>query len=235
MKRFYKEAAVVERDGGFEVQLDGRPIKTPARATLTVPTRALADAIAAEWQAQGDIVDPRSMPITGLANAAIDRVGPERESFARALAVYGETDLTCYRADTPQPLVHRQSEAWDPLLAWARSRYDVDFAVVCGLMHEEQPASTADRLAGVVAAQGGFELAALSPLVTISGSLLIALALAEGAIDLDTAWSAATLDERWQAEQWGEDAEAMKALENRRRDFEAAWRFLNLLQPLSSP
>lgn len=229
MKRFYEEVTVAETEAGFEVLLDGKPIRTPARAPLRLPTRPLADAVAGEWAAQGDTIAPRSMPMTGLANAAIDRVGPERASFAQALGVYGETDLLCYRADAPPPLVRRQSEGWDPLLAWARSRYDVDFAVVRGLMHQEQPASTVERLAAAVAARGGFELAGLSPLVTISGSLVIALALAEGAIDLDTAWSAASLDEVWQAEQWGEDADAARALAARRGEFEAAWRFLTLL------
>jgi chaperone required for assembly of F1-ATPase len=229
MKRFYEQVTVVEADGGFEIRLDGKPVRTPGKAPLLLPSRALADCVAAEWDVQGDKVDPRSMPLTGLANAAIDRIGPEQDAYVRGLAVYGETDLLCYRADTPEPLVRRQSEEWDPLLAWARGRYDADFEVVRGLMHKEQPPSTVDRLGKAVAARGAFALAGLSPLVTISGSLVIALALAEGAIDLETAWAAATLDERWQAEQWGEDAEAAKALANRRREFEAAYRFLQLL------
>ena len=229
MKRFYKNAAARAADGGYEILLDERPVKTPQRARLLVPSERLGAAIAEEWNSQGEKVDPRSMPLTGLANAAIDRVGPERDAFVKSLAQFGESDLLCYRADKPDALAKRQAEIWDPLLAWARQRFDIDFELVCGIIHRPQPASTVERLAKAVAARGPFELAALSPLVTISGSLLIALALAEGAIDLETAWSAATLDEAWQAEQWGHDEEAAEVLANRRRDFEAGDRFLKLL------
>jgi chaperone required for assembly of F1-ATPase len=229
MKRFYAKAEPAPREGGVAVLLDGRTIKTPARAELTVPTEELAEAIAAEWNAQGEEIDPRAMPLTGLANAAIDRVAPDPAAFARALAAYGESDLLCYRSDTPQPLVDRQAARWDPLLDWARRRYDIDFEVACGVMHRPQPAETLDRLSRTVASRDPFRLAALSPLVTISGSLIVGLALAEGEIGLDTGWQAATLDEAWQAEQWGEDALATQALEARRRDFEAAYRFLTLL------
>jgi chaperone required for assembly of F1-ATPase len=229
MKRFYKEANARLTEVGWEIALDGRPVKTPARAPLVVPSEALGEAIAAEWQAQEDKVDPRSMPLTGLANAAIDRVAPDPEDFARALASYGESDLTCYRAEDPPALVARQTELWDPLIAWARRRFDVDFEIVSGIIHRPQPSSTIERLRHAVAACGAFELAALSPLVTISGSLLIALALAEGAIDVDTAWAAATLDEAFQAERWGEDSEAATARAARRRDVEAVYRFLTLI------
>ncbi|HEY6916551.1 MAG TPA: ATP12 family protein [Allosphingosinicella sp.] len=229
MKRFYKDVTVEEQAGDHAVHLDGRPIRTPARAPLILPTKALARAIAGEWEAQAEEVDPRSMPLTGLANAAIDRVSQDRAAFAEGLSRYGEGDLLCYRAEGPDSLVSRQGAIWDPLLEWGRSRFDVDFTLVRGIMHSPQPASTLERLAGAVASRNAFELAGLSPLVTISGSLLIALALAEDAIDLDTAWTAATLDEAWQVEQWGEDAEAKAALDARRRDFAAAHRFLTLL------
>ncbi len=226
MKRFYKEA---KADAGNRILLDGRPVKTPGRTDLAPPAVALAEAIAAEWNAQGETIDPRAMPLTGLANAAIDRIAPERESFARGLAIYGESDLICYRAEGPPGLVSRQDEHWDPILAWARRHYDVDFETATGVIHKPQPAHTIARLAHAVAVRDHFQLAGLSPLVTVSGSLLIALALAEEAIDLETAWAAASLDEQWQAEKWGEDAEAAKALANRRADFAAAWRFLSLL------
>ncbi len=229
MKRFYKNAAAAPAEGGHEILLDERRVKTPARAPLVLPTAALAEAIAEEWNAQGEEIDPRAMPLTGLANAAIDRVAPDREGFARGLALFGESDLLCYRAEAPEGLVGRQSELWDPLLAWARRRYDVNFETVFGIMHRPQPAHTLEQLAQAVAARGAFELAAMSPLVTIAGSLVIALALVEEAIDLDTAWNAATLDEQWQVEQWGEDAEAAARLANRRREYEAAHRFLKLL------
>jgi chaperone required for assembly of F1-ATPase len=226
VKRFYEEARATDDNG---IELDGRPVRTPGRNPLAVPSAALAAAIAAEWNAQDRRIDPRAMPLTGLANAAIDRIAPDREAFARGLAVYGESDLLCYRAETPPRLVERQAAHWDPLLAWARRRYDVDFETVSGIIHRPQARATVDRLAFAVHARSAFELAGLSPLVTVSGSLVVALALAEQAIDLDTAWAAAALDELWQAEQWGEDAEAARALAGRRRDFAAGCRFLELL------
>jgi chaperone required for assembly of F1-ATPase len=226
VRRFYKEAlAGADR----QILLDGRPVKTPGRAPLAPPTDSLAGAIADEWNAQGEIIDPRSMPLTGLANAAIDRVAPAPEAFAAGLAVFGESDLLCYRAEGPAPLVALHAEHWDPLLAWARGRYSIEFAVTAGIIHTPQPRETIARLAATVAARDPFELAGLSPLVTVSGSLVLALALAEGAIGLDAAWAAATVDEQWQIDQWGEDAEALHALANRRADFAAAARFLSLL------
>ena len=229
MKRFYKNAEAAPGEGGVAILLDGRPVRTPARKALRVPTEELAEAIAEEWNGQAEEIDPRAMPLTGLANAAIDRVAPDPAAFAANLAAYGESDLLCYRSEAPQPLVRRQADVWDPLLAWARKRYDIDFEIVCGVMHRAQPGATVERLARAVAARSVFQLAALSPLVTIGGSLLIALALAEGEIGLDRAWSAATLDEAWQAEQWGVDALAAQSLDARRREFEAAYRFLTLL------
>ena len=226
MKRFYRAARATDEGG---IALDGKPVRTPARNPLVLPTAALAEAVAEEWNAQGDKVDPRAMPLTGLANAAIDRIAPDQDAFARGLAAYGGSDLTCYRAEAPPRLVERQSAHWDPILAWARRRFDVDFEVTSEILHRPQPPATVDRLAHAVLAGSPFELAALAPLVNVSGSLLIALALAEGAIELDAAWSAAALEELWHAEQWGEDAEAAATLAARRRDFEAAWRFLSLL------
>ena len=229
MKRFYRNAGSQPTNGGYEILLDGRGVKTPARKPLVVPSERLGQAISGEWNEQAETVNPRSMPLTGLANAAIDRVAPDPAAFARGVATFGESDLLCYRADQPRALVARQSQQWDPLLAWARRRYDVDFEVVTGIMHRPQPDRAVSQLAKAAAARGAFELAALSPLVTVSGSLIIALALAEDEIGLETAWFAATLDEQWQLEQWGSDAEAEKALDARRGDFEAGYRFLKLL------
>lgn len=229
MKRFYENAEAVPAVGGWQIVLDGRLVKTPAWAPLLVPSERLGRAIAEEWQAQGEDIDPRSMPLTGLANAAIDRVAPDVASFAQGLARYGESDLLCYRAEGPAALAARQEDVWDPLLAWARSRFDIDFETACGIIHRPQHQETIERLGRAVASRDAFALAALSPLVTVSGSLVIALALAEGAIDLETGWAAATLDEQWQIEQWGEDPEAAAMLASRRRDFEAGYRFLNLL------
>jgi chaperone required for assembly of F1-ATPase len=229
VRRFYKEVAAVRHEAGWEIRLDGRPVKTPARAALALPSASLAEAVADEWRAQGDTIQPRTMPLTGLANAAIDRIAPDSAAFARGLAIYGESDLTCYRAEGPEPLVRRQAEAWDPLLAWARGRYDVDFEVTAGVMHRAQPPRPVEQVGRALAARDPFRLAALSPLITISGSALIGLSLDEGAIDLETAWAAATVDEAWQTQQWGEDSEATARLEARRAEFEAAYRLLTLL------
>jgi chaperone required for assembly of F1-ATPase len=226
VKRFYRNAGVGE---GGRILLDGRPVKTPGRRDLAAPAEALAEAIADEWNAQGDLLDLLAMPLTALANAAVDRIAPDAEGFARSLAAYGESDLLCYRVEGPAPLAARQAELWDPILAWAQQRYEIVCELALGIIHMPQPPETLARLGAAVAAGDPFRLAGLSPLVTISGSLLVALALAEGAISLDQAWAAATLDEQWQAEQWGQDAEAAAALANRRRDFAAAARFLALL------
>ena len=226
MKRFY-EGATANDDGA--ILLDGRPVRTPGRSPLALPTPALAEPVAAEWNAQGEKIDPRAMPLTGLANAAIDRIAPAHDAFADGLAAFGESDLLYYRSEGPRRLVERQAAAWDPILSWARSRYEMDFAVTTGILHAAQPPQTLQRLSQAAHTRDEFALAGLSPLVTIGGSLLIALALAEGAIDLETAWVAAMLDEQWQAENWGEDADAAKALAARRADFEAGYRFLTLL------
>lgn len=226
MKRFWKEVTVADRG----ILLDGRPVRTPARAILTLPTDAMAEAVAEEWRAQGEEVDPRAMPITGLANAAIDRVAADPAAFAADLARYGETDLLCYRADAPPPLVDRQATEWDRLLDWARGRYDIHFTLVTGIIHRPQPKATVARLAEAIATNDPFRLAALSPLVTISGSLVIALALNEGAVTAEDAFAAAHLDELWQAEQWGEDDFALEARAVREGDFLNAARFLTLLQ-----
>jgi chaperone required for assembly of F1-ATPase len=229
MKRFYKQASVSPETGGVAILLDGRPVRTPARALLRVPTEELAEAIAAEWNAQGDKIEPHLMPLTGLANAAIDRVAPDPAAFGRSLAQYGESDLLCYRAEGPQSLVERQGRVWDPLLDWARTRFGIEIETTAGIMHRPQPPHSVEQLGRAVAARGTFQLAGLAPLVTIAGSLIIALALAEGAIGLQAAWDAAMLDEAWQAEQWGADPLAAASLENRRREFEAAYLFLTLL------
>lgn len=228
MKRFWQSAAVVE-DGGYAIALDGRPVRTPSRAELIVPTRALAEAIAAEWNDCGETVDPRAMPLTGLANAAIERVASDKEAFAGGLARYAESDLFCYRVDGPAALVRCQAESWDALLAWARRRYDVDFTCQSGVMHVAQPAETIRKLGHAVAALDPFHLAGLSPLVTVGGSLVAALAVLEETMPAESVWEAVSLDDRWQLEQWGDDPEARAALDARRRDFLAGARFIELL------
>ncbi len=229
MKRFWKIAEVVAADGGFAIALDGRRVKTPARQELVVASPALAEAIAEEWNACGDTVDPRAMPLTGLANAALDRVGADPEDFAAGLARYAGGDLLCYRAAGPQELIDWQAMHWDPLLDWARRRFDVDFVLTTGIMHVDQPDATVRALTHAVAVLDPFTLAGLSPLVTIGGSLVTALAVVEGGVAVEPAWEAVSLDDAWQAERWGVDAEAVAAHELRRHDFLAAARFLSLL------
>ena len=229
MKRLWKDVAVEQDGDGCGIRLDGRPVKTPARAALVVPTSALAEAIADEWRSVGEKIDPRAMPLTGLANAAIDRVATAKDAFAEGIARYAEADLACYRAEGPRGLIERQEQSWDALLGWARRRYDVDFVTTSGLMHVAQPPATVEQLSHAVATLGAYHLAGLSPLVTIGGSLLAGLAVLEKALSAEQAWDAVTVDDRWQLEQWGADAEAEAALENRRRDFFAAARFLKLL------
>jgi chaperone required for assembly of F1-ATPase len=230
VKRFWKDVSVEPDGDGWGVRLDGRPVRTPARALLILPTERLAGAVAEEWSSVGEKIDPRAMPLTGLANAATDRVAPDREAFAAGLARYAEADLACYRADGPDTLVELEATSWDSLLAWARRRYDVDFCTTAGIVHVAQPSATIDRLSHAVAALDPFRLAALSPLVTIGGSLVAALAVLERSLTAEQAWEAVSIDERWQLEQWGADAEAEAALENRRRDFLAAAHFLELLE-----
>ena len=226
MKRFWTGVSVIEGESGFGVTLGGRPLKTPAKTHLAVPTRALAEAIAGEWAAAGETVDPRAMPFTGLANAAIDRADDE---LVAGITRYAENDQFCYRAEGPTALVERQTEAWDALLSWARRRYDVDFVICNGITHVAQPSETIAKFSHAVTSLDRFRLAALSPLVTIGGSLVAGLVVLEKAIVPEAAWEAVSLDERWQLEKWGSDAEAEATLEAKRCDFLAAARFLELL------
>ena len=226
MKRFWKE--VVAKDG--EILLDGRAVRTPARALLILPTSTLAEAVANEWRTVGEKIDLRAMPLTGFANAAIDKIAPDPTSFAAGLATYGETDLLCYRAENPPELVARQAVIWDPLLDWARARYDIAFAVTAGIVHRAQPPETLARLSTAIAARTPLELAALSPVVSIGGALIVALMLAEDAITPDAAFDATHLDELWQAELWGEEWMAADTRARRRADFVSSGRMLALLR-----
>ena len=229
MRRFWKRAEAVAGESGWTIELDGEPLRTPGKLPLLVPTEALARAITAEWHDAPESLQPRSMAMTGLANAAIEKVAVDPAGFAAGLAGYGEADLFCYRAEGPPKLAEQQTAAWNPLLAWARRRFEVDFAITQGITHVPQPAGVAERLGHAVAALDAFQLAALSSLVTIGGSLVAGLAVAEEAFDPETAWHAVSVDERWQIETWGDDAEAVAAIENRKRDFLSAARFLSLL------
>jgi len=168
MRRFWKEVALVAADGGHDVHLDGKPVRTPGRAPLTLPNPALAEAVAEEWRGVGETIDPRAMPLTGLANAAIDRIAPDPAAFAAGLAKYGESDLLCYRADHPLELQLRQAASWDPLLGWAQERYGAALIPTTGIVHVAQPAESVTALANAVAARSAFELAGLSPIVTVT-------------------------------------------------------------------
>jgi chaperone required for assembly of F1-ATPase len=226
VKRFWKDVTV---EAGA-ILLDGRAVRTPARDPLVLPTPALAEAVADEWRAVGEEIDPRAMPLTGYANAAIDKIAPDTAVFAAGIASYVETDLLCYRAENPPELATRQAQIWDPLLDWAGARYDIAFVVTAGIVHRAQPPETLARLATAIAARSPFELAALSPVVTIGGSLVVALMLAESAITADAAFDATHLDELWQAELWGEEWMAADARALRRADFVNSARMLALLR-----
>ena len=228
-KRFWKEATVVEAEGGFTVLLDGRAVKTPAKAPLVVPTRAMAEAIAAEWQAQEKEVDPRTMPVTRSANAAIDKVTPQKAEVCQMLADYGGHDLLCYRAIGPQELVQRQAAAWDPILSWCDQQLAAPLASGQGVMHVEQPAQSLAKLADEIERLDSFEVAALHDLVTISGSLVLALAVLHRHLSSQTAWAHSRIDEEFQIEQWGHDEEAAAAALAKEQAFVNAALILEML------
>lgn len=229
MKRFWKEVAVIDDDGGWGIALDGRPVRTPQRASLAAPSAALADAIAAEWRAVGETIDPGAMPMTGLANAAIDLAATDIAAFAAPVAAYAESDLFCYRDARDAALQAEQVAAWNPLLAWAEGRYGIEFTLTQGVLPVDQPAATIAALRDVVFAQDPWRITALTPLVTIGGSLVAGLALLENAFDADALWAAVSLDELYQEHRWGADSEAQKARAGNQRAWDNAARFLSLL------
>ena len=227
-RRFYTDVAVVENSSSFAIHLDGRPVKTPARASLEVPYRALADAIAAEWLAQGTDIIPSTMPFTGMSNAALDLIAPGPHAFCAPLIAYAQSDLLCYRAPDAD-LAKRQQVEWDPLLNWASERYGARLGVTTGIIHIAQPPAAIAALAAAVHNLDPYRLAAMSPLVTISGSLVIALAILENALGADQSWSAVTLDECWQEERWGADADAVATRALKLAEWASAIKFLSLL------
>ncbi len=228
LKRFWTEARPEPAEGGFTVTLDGRPVKTPAKAALTVPTRAMAEAMAAEWDAQQDAVDPRTMPVTRAANAAIDKVAVQHGRVAEMLAEYGGTDLLCYRAEAPAELVARQEAAWDPLLAWARDALDAPLVTTRGVMHVPQPERSLQAFDAQVRALDPFALTALHDLVTLSGSLVIGLAAIHEHLPAGDLWQRSRIDEIWQEEQWGADEEAAEAARRKETAFHDAAIFFGL-------
>jgi chaperone required for assembly of F1-ATPase len=231
MKRFYKEAsASAAADGGYTVLLDGKAVKTPKRAMLSLPNLPLAEAIAEEWRAQGETLDTQSMPLTRLAFAAIDVVMAERPTVAAQVLEYAKHDFLCYRAEEPPELVARQVRVWHPLLDWAAETYGARLKVAFGIKHVPQPPNAIAELQLATARYDEFELAALHTATTITGSLILALALAEGEISADEAYAAATLDETFQAEKWGRDAEADQRRQRLLSELTAAHHFLRLLE-----
>ena len=229
MKRFWKEVVAVPENGGWGIALDGRPVRTPNRAPLIVPTEALGNAIAAEWQAQPEDVSPATMPLTGVANAAIDLATPDPAAFAEPVAAYAATDLFCYRDDRDAALQAEQVATWNPHLAWAEARYCVEFTITQGILPVDQPPATVAALRGAVFAQDAWRMAALTPLVTIGGSLVAGLAHVEESVDAEALWQAVSLDELYQERRWGADAQAQAQRAAHKRDWDNAVRFLELL------
>jgi chaperone required for assembly of F1-ATPase len=227
-KRFWKEASVVEAETGYAVTLDGRAVKTPAKQALHVPTRAMALAIAQEWDAQKDIINPNTMPATKTANAAIDKVTIQHAEVADMLAAYGDSDLLCYRADSPVELVERQAEQWDPMLDWAAEALSAKLEARVGVMHIPQDPDAIKILRQRTHALDAFELAAFHDLVSLSGSLVLAFAATLDARPAETLWNLSRLDELWQEEKWGEDEDATALAEVKREAFLHAKRMYDL-------
>jgi chaperone required for assembly of F1-ATPase len=227
-RRFYASAAVAPSGDGYAVRLDGRPVRTPKKHLLALPTAPLAEAIAAEWNAQGERVDPDTMPLTKLANTALDGVVPHRAAVAADIVAYAGSDLLCYRAAAPEPLARRQRAAWDPVLAWAEAELGARFALGEGVMPVAQTAAALARIAAALDRFGPLQLAALHVMTTLTGSALLALAHALGRLTVEQAWAAAHVDEDWQVSQWGEDAEAAARRQHRLAEMRAASTFLRL-------
>ncbi len=228
LKRFYKEARAAAREGGYGVQLDGRDIRTPAKAALVLPSAGLAEAVAGEWAAQGERIEPATMPLMSLACTAIDQVAPNRGAVIGELMDYAGSDLLCYRADRPEALVARQAEVWQPLLDWAARELDAPLRVICGIRHEPQPEDALAALRRAVAALEDFPLTALDTATRASGSLVIALALHRGQVGAEAAFEAAELDATFQIEHWGEDPEATRRRAAVLADLAAAGRLMDL-------
>ena len=225
LKRFWTEASVIEAEEGYAVLLDDRGVRTPAKTSLVVPTVELARAIADEWDAQEGTIDPTTMPFTRSANAAIDKVTHQFDEVVNLLAEYGETDLLCYRADAPVELSERQSEAWDPLLGWAKDTFEADLSPATAVMFVEQPAQSLNNLKMALLDQSAFQLTATYDLISISGSLILGLAVCKGKISAQEAWELSRIDEIWQIEQWGDDEEATEVAEIKANSMRHAGRF----------
>ncbi|MEP6018823.1 MAG: ATP12 family protein [Paracoccaceae bacterium] len=219
LKRFWKSAEIEEQADGFSVLLDGRSIKTPAKAALILPSMGLARAIAAEWDAQEETVNPAEMPFTRSANAAIDKVAVQHEEVATMLSDYGDNDLLCYRAESPVELVARQAAVWDPYLDWAAEALQARLLPRAGVMHEGQSPEVLSRLHAKTVALDAFELAAFHDLVSMTGSLILGFATLHDVRESQEIWAASRLDEDWQIEQWGADEEAESVAARKNKEF----------------
>ena len=228
MRRFYETAAIAEDGPPHALLLDDKPVMTPQRRRLELPSRALAEALAQEWQSQGPDLVPTTMPLTRLAHGAIDLVTPDPSRAISEIAGYAGSDLLCYRAESPVALAVQQAKGFDPILAWAAGLLGTGFETVVGVMPRPQPAETLEALSRLLAAQDPFRLIALHAITTLTGSAILALALAEGRITPQEAWSAAHVDEDWQMAQWGHDELALQRRAFRRADFDAAVAVLRL-------
>ncbi|MCH8861355.1 MAG: ATPase [Proteobacteria bacterium] len=228
MKRFYGEVLVTSSNGGFAVALDGKPVRTPAKAALNLPNVALAEAVADEWRAQEQDISPEDMPLTRLANSAIDRVAPARDLVIDGTTAYGVSDLLYYRAEEPAELAAAQAAGWDPYLDWLKTAHGLEPAVTRGILPVEQSDALKAALRQAVAAYDDFALAGLNVTTALSGSLIVALAVAEGFAGAEDAWEASQVDESWQATHWGIDDEARERSAANRAQFLDAAKFVAL-------
>ena len=229
-KVFWSEVSVSKTEGGFQILLDGRGVKTPAKATLLVPTETFADQISAEWRALEDKVDPEKLPFTKLANAAIDKVAVQSEPIIGMLAEYGTTDLLCYRATLPKGLADKQEQVWQPLLDWFAATHGVTLEVGSGVMPIRQPTEVLAKCEALLKPYTHFELAAIYDLISLSGSFVIGLAVACEKLDAASAWTASCIDEDWQIAEWGKDEDATSLAATRQQAFERAAFVLSLLK-----
>jgi chaperone required for assembly of F1-ATPase len=227
-QRFYKSVAPEATGQGWRILLDGRVVKTPNRAELLLPTAALAEAVAAEWDAQGARVDPASMPLTKLANTAIDAVAPNLVAVAEDVLGFAGRDLICYRAELPESLIERQAASWDPLIAWAEEHYGARLVATEGIMPLDQPPQSLSALRTALTCLDPFALAAVHVMTSLTGSAVLALAHAAGRLSLEETWGAAHIDEDFQTSQWGEDEEARRRRATRFAEMSAASAFLRL-------
>lgn len=224
-KRFWKEAKVVEVENGFGIQLDGRSLRTPSKAIFAVAHEEIARMTADEWMAQGDEVDPATMPATRMANSVIDKVSVNFDAIVEMLTEYAGSDLLCYRATTPQALIAEQARVWDPLLEWSATAFNAPFVTTSGVMYVTQPAQSVEMYRAILNAMNMYQLAGVHDLISISGSIVITMALITNHLDLNQAWQAVIVDDLWQERQWGADEEAQANLSVKFDDFKFAYKF----------